>query len=156
MSVYYSGIIYNEKIQNIFLGNCKGAKISYLAIPFSFFRRKAGEKLGNLVVFCDVNKLQFDGYTTDICPTEPLDKKLEAFNWRVRRINGNDMAALVDEIDALPAPDSDVPTVIVCDTVKGKGVSFMENQILWHAGMLGDADYEQAIAEVEAAFERGE
>ena len=66
------------------------------------------------------------------------------------------MAALVDEIDALPAPDSGIPTVIICDTVKGKGVSFMENQILWHAGMLGDADYEAAVAEVEAAYERGE
>ncbi len=120
------------------------------------FMWAAKEKLGNLVVFCDVNKLQFDGYTNDICPSEPLDKKLEAFNWRVRRINGHDMAALVDEIDALPAPDSGIPTVIICDTVKGKGVSFMENQILWHAGMLGDADYEAAVAEVEAAYERGE
>ncbi len=61
------------------------------------------QKLGNLVVFIDANKLQFDGFTADICPSEPLDKKLEAFNWRVRRIDGHDMAAIVDEIDALPA-----------------------------------------------------
>lgn len=63
MSVYYSGIIYNEKIQNIFLGNCKGAKISYLAIPFSFFRRKAGEKLGMTIDDLQIIKLNIDDLT---------------------------------------------------------------------------------------------
>ena len=69
-------------------------------------------------------------------------------------IDGHDMNAILDAIDALPAPDSDVPTVIIGKTVKGHGVSFMENNVSWHAGCVNEADWIKAKAEITEAYER--
>ena len=113
-------------------------------------------KLGNLVGFVDRNRMQFDGQTEDIIDIEPLVDKWKAFRWNVKEVDGHDLNALVDVVDSLPDPASDVPTIIICNTVKGKKVSFMENVWSWHAGQLSDEDYRKAIADVNAAYERGE
>ena len=105
--------------------------------------------LDNLCVFVDVNGLQIDGKTADVMPSEPLDKKFEAFNWHVIKINGHDF----DQILAALAEAREVkgqPTVILMATVKGKGVSFMENQAGWHGKAPNDEQFAQAKAELEA------
>ena len=112
-------------------------------------------KLGNLIAFVDRNRLQLDGKTEDELQLEPYTDKWKAFSWNVIEVDGHDIEALVDVVDELPAPDSTVPTVIICNTVKGHGISFMENQIGWHTGELSDEDYEKALVELEAAYERG-
>jgi transketolase len=96
-------------------------------------------KLGNLVAFIDKNDLQMDGFSDDVMQVNPIDAKFAAFGWNVVTVDGNDIEALVDAVDHLPATDSLKPTVIIGQTVKGKGVSFMENQPAWHAGTV-DAD----------------
>ena len=97
-------------------------------------------KLGNLVVFVDRNGMSFDGPTEEYMALEPFADKWRAFGWNTVTIDGHDMNAILDAIDALPAPDSDVPTVIIGKTVKGHGVSFMENNVSWHAGCVNEAD----------------
>ena len=113
-------------------------------------------KLGNLVAFIDRNGLQIDGFTEDEMKLEPLAQKWRDFGWNVMEIDGNDMNQIVDALDSLPDPTSDVPTLIVGKTVKGKHIDFMENDGGWHLGQLNDNDYEKALASVEAAYERGE
>ena len=106
-------------------------------------------KLDNLCAFVDVNGLQIDGKTADVMPSEPLDKKFAAFGWNVLKINGH----CFDEIlSALKAAKEckDMPTVILMSTVKGKGVSFMENQVGWHGKAPNDEQFEIAKAELEA------
>lgn len=108
-------------------------------------------QLDNLCVFVDVNGLQIDGKTSDVMPTEPLDKKFEAFNWHVIKINGHDF----DEILAALAEARTVkgkPSVILAKTVKGKGVSYMENQSGWHGKAPNAEQFAQAKAELEAAI----
>ena len=105
--------------------------------------------LDNLCAFIDVNGLQIDGATKDVMPTEPLDKKLEAFNWHVVKIDGHDvnqiLAALAEARNV-----KDKPTVILMATVKGKGVSFMENQAGWHGKAPNADEFAIAKAELEA------
>lgn len=91
-------------------------------------------KLGNLVALIDRNGLSLDGKTEEIMALEPYADKWKAFRWNVVEVNGHDMEALVNALDALPSVDSDVPTVLICNTVKGKGVDFMENNVDWHCG----------------------
>ena len=74
-----------------------------------------------------------------------------AFNWDVVEIDGHDMGQIIDALDNIPPITHDKPTVIICNTVKGKGVSFMEKVVGWHAGALSTEDMEKAIAEVEEA-----
>lgn len=115
-------------------------------------------KLGNLVVFVDRNCLQLDDFTEEMMRMEPYADKWKAFGWNVAEVDGHDMEQLVDAIDQLPPAGSEVPTAVICHTVKGKGVSFMENNPDWHAGSLGEADMKKALAEVQKAWdqERGE
>lgn len=113
-------------------------------------------KLGNLVAFIDRNGLQIDGFTEDEMKLEPLADKWRDFGWNVIEIDGNDMAQIIDALDSLPDPASDIPTIIIGTTVKGKHIDFMENDGGWHLGQLNDDDYEKALASVEAAYERGE
>ena len=109
-------------------------------------------KLGNLVAFVDVNGLSFDGVMTEAVDAEPLADKWRAFKWNVLEIDGHDMTAIVDVIDNLPDPDSDVPTVVVAHTVKGHGVSYMENNAGWHLGQVSGDDYATAVTELQDAF----
>lgn len=105
--------------------------------------------LDNLCAIVDVNGLQIDGATKDVMPSEPLDKKFEAFNWNVIKVDGHDYDALLKAFDDAKACKGK-PTAILAKTVKGKGVSFMENQAGWHGKAPNDEQYEQAKAELEA------
>lgn len=105
--------------------------------------------LDNLCAMIDVNGLQIDGATKDVMPSEPLDKKFEAFNWNVIHVDGHDYDAL-EKAFADAAACKGKPTMLLLKTVKGKGVSFMENNASWHGKAPNDEQYAQAKAEVEA------
>ena len=105
--------------------------------------------LDNLCIMVDVNGLQIDGATADVMPSEPLDKKFEAFNWNVIHVDGHDYDALIAAFEAAAACKGK-PTVLIAKTTKGKGVSFMENNAGWHGKAPNDEQYAQAKAEVEA------
>lgn len=109
----------------------------------------ANFKLGNLVAIVDNNKVTVDGHTHELMGIEPIKDKWESFGWNVIEIDGHDVETLVDTFDNLPPADSDVPTAIICDTVAGKGVSFMEHGYEWHVANLGEDDIKRAIEEIE-------
>ena len=109
-------------------------------------------KLDNLVVIVDNNNLQIDGSVEDVCSPYPIDKKFEAFNLHVINIDGNDF----DQIRAAfkeARETKGMPTAIIAKTVKGKGVSFMENAAGWHGKAPNDEEYEIAMADLEKAGE---
>ena len=103
--------------------------------------------LDNLCGVVDVNGLQIDGKTADVMPSEPLDQKWEAFGWNVIKCDGHDIAAISDAFDAAAACKGK-PSVILAKTVKGKGVSFMENQAGWHGSAPKDEERAQALEEL--------
>ena len=112
----------------------------------------ASHKLDNLVVIVDNNNLQIDGTIEEVNSPYPIDKKFEAFNFHVIKIDGNDF----DQIDAAFKEAKTVkgqPTAIIAKTVKGKGVSFMENQVGWHGKAPNDEEYKVAMEELEKAGE---
>lgn len=109
-------------------------------------------KLDNLVVIVDNNNLQIDGKITDVNSPYPIDKKFEAFNFHVINIDGNDF----DQIEAAfkeARETKGMPTAIIAKTIKGKGVSFMEDQAGWHGKAPNDEQYAQAKEELEKAGE---
>ena len=109
-------------------------------------------KLDNLVVIVDNNNLQIDGSIEEVCSPYPIDKKFEAFNFHVITIDGNDF----DQIDAAfkeARATKGMPTAIIAKTVKGKGVSYMENQVGWHGVAPNDEQYAVAMEELEKAGE---
>lgn len=105
--------------------------------------------LDNLVAIVDHNCLQITGKTRDVCSNEPLDEKFAAFGWNVRIVDGHDFAELTDALTA--PPQAGKPTAVIANTIKGKGVSFMESVAKWHHGVPSDAEYARAIEELEAA-----
>lgn len=110
-------------------------------------------KLDNLVVIIDNNGLQIDGKIEDVCSPYPIDKKLEAFNFHVINVaDGNDFDQLKDAFDEAKETKG-MPTAIVMRTIKGKGVSYMENQAGWHGKAPNDKEYTIAMAELEKAGE---
>lgn len=109
--------------------------------------------LGSLVAIVDRNKLSIDGQTETLMGVEPLVDKFEAFRWRVRRIDGHDLDAILDAFESLEPPDSDRPQMIVADTIKGRGVQRMEGDVNWHVGNLVGADYDDVIAEIERGLQ---
>lgn len=109
------------------------------------------QKLGNLIAFVDRNRQLMTSFAEERVLFEPYPDKWRAFGWNVVEVDGHDMAQLVAAVDGLPDPDSDVPTVVICETVKGKGVDFMERNLAWHAGSLGAQDLERALAALESA-----
>jgi transketolase len=106
-------------------------------------------KLGNLVAIVDNNKVTVDGVTAENMSIEPIRDKWESFGWNVIDVDGHDIEALIRTFENLPSPDTDVPTVIIADTVAGKGVSFMENGYEWHVANLGEDDKIRAINEIK-------
>ena len=101
----------------------------------------------------DNNGLQIDGKVEDVCSPYPIDKKFEAFNFHVINVaDGNDMAQLRAAYDEAKTVKG-MPTAIVMKTVKGKGVSFMENQVGWHGKAPNDEEYAQAMADLEKVGE---
>ena len=110
-------------------------------------------KLDNLVVIVDNNGLQIDGKIEDVCSPYPIDKKFEAFNFHVINVeDGNDFDQLKAAFDEARTVKG-MPTAIVMKTVKGKGVSYMENSVDWHGKAPNDEQYETAMADLEKAGE---
>lgn len=108
-------------------------------------------KLTNLCAIIDLNHLQIDGTIEQVMNSAPLDKKLEAFNFNVVVIDGHDFDAIEKAMQSFHETN-DKPTCIILNTTKGKGVSFMENQCDWHGKGPNDAEYETAMAELNAAY----
>ncbi|MBP3820645.1 transketolase [bacterium] len=103
--------------------------------------------LNNLIAIIDRNRLQIDGCTENIKPLDNLSKKLEAFNWNVIEIDGHDIKQICSAIEQ--AKNSNIPSAIIANTIKGKGVSFMENNAGWHGKAPSDDDYKNAMAELK-------
>ena len=102
--------------------------------------------LNNVVAFVDYNGLQIDGNVMDVKGVDNLKGKFEAFGWNAQEINGHDMQEIIDAIDN--TNNSDKPNVIIAKTIKGKGVSFMENQVGWHGKAPNEEEYKQAMEEL--------
>ena len=108
-------------------------------------------KLDDLCVFIDLNGLQIDGPTAKVMNSAPVDEKMKAFGFAVMAIDGNNINQLEDAFAFFHAnAGTGKPTAVLMNTVKGKGVSFMENQVGWHGKAPNDAEYEQAMAELNA------
>lgn len=104
-------------------------------------------KLSNLTSFIDRNNIQIDGHTEDIMPLEPLVDKYKAFNWHVLHIDGHNMEEIIDAVEHARAV-YEKPTVIICHTIPGKGVSFMENKFEWHGKPPSPKEAKQALHEL--------
>jgi len=106
-------------------------------------------RLDNLIAIVDRNTLQITGRTRDVCSSEPLESKFEAFGWQVETVDGHDLEALTA---VLRASRADKPTAILADTTKGRGVSFMEGVVKWHHGVPNDDEYARALSEIDTAI----
>jgi transketolase len=109
-------------------------------------------RLDNLTAIIDHNTLQITGRTRDVCSNEPLGAKFAAFGWAVRTVNGHDLAELT-EVLARPL-ETGKPSAVIANTLKGRGVSFMEDVVRWHHGVPNDNEYARAITEIETAMAR--
>lgn len=107
------------------------------------------QKLGNLIAIVDFNGLEADGTIDEITALKNIADKYRTFGWNVKEFDGNDIAQIKNHFDNLPDVTSDVPTVFICHTIKGKGVSFMENQVRWHAGKITEEQYQEAIVNLQ-------
>ena len=113
----------------------------------------ASKKLDNLIAFVDFNNLQIDGTIDEVNSPKPIDKKFEAFGWNVICIDGNDFNQIEEAVNKAKGFGNGKPTAIVATTVKGKGVSFMENAVGWHGSAPNDEQYEIAMAELKSQLE---
>ncbi|HSV86590.1 MAG TPA: transketolase [Levilinea sp.] len=111
--------------------------------------------LDNLTVIVDRNRLQITGPTEEVQPLEPLADKFRAFGYAVREVDGNDVTALVYLFDQLPF-EPGKPNLVLANTIKGKGVSFIENSHKWHHRVPNDEEYNTALHELELAYELDE
>lgn len=105
-------------------------------------------KLANLCAIIDYNKIQSFGNTNDVLQLEPLVDKLKAFNWNVINVDGHNHDTLLQAFNAFKQ-EQERPTVIIANTIKGRGVSFMENNLAWHYKSPNEEQYKQAIKELE-------
>ena len=110
-------------------------------------------KLDNLTAFLDHNGLQIDGKITDVMSPEPVEDKFKAFGWNIIRIDGHDYEQIIGAIEKAKNTKG-APTMVIAETVKGKGVSFMENQAGWHGTAPNKEQRDQAIAELDAFLQR--
>jgi len=106
-------------------------------------------QLDNVIAFVDYNNLQIDGTCDEVMPNLDLGKKFEAFGFEVYEIDGNDMEQIVDTLDVIREAKNGKPKCIYAHTIKGKGVSYMENECKWHGAAPNQEEYEQAMAELE-------
>jgi transketolase len=104
-------------------------------------------KLDNMIVLIDYNKLQAFGKTNEVLSLEPFKKKWEAFGWEAREINGHDFNEIEETLRIVPFK-KDKPSVVICHTIKGKGISFMENKLEWHYKSPNKQEYNLAIKEL--------
>lgn len=109
-------------------------------------------QLNNLIVFVDNNKLQLDGTCDEIMPNIDLGKRFEAFGYEVFYIDGHNMEEIVATLDKIRASHNNLPKAIIADTIKGRGVSFMENQLGWHGVAPNDEEYKQAMEELDGGL----
>ena len=107
-------------------------------------------RLDNLTVMVDYNKIQSLGHTREVLDLEPFGKKWESFGWSVREIDGHDMPRILDALGSVPW-QAGKPNCVLAHTVKGKGVSFMEDKLLWHYRNPSAEELSRALAEIEAA-----
>ncbi len=112
------------------------------------FMQAAHRKLDNIIAIIDRNGLQIDGKTEDVTALNPLDEKLKSFGWEVNTIDGHNYQQIYDSIEE--AKKASKPFAIIANTIKGKGVSFMENQAGWHGKAPNNEEYEKAMQELEA------
>ena len=107
-------------------------------------------RLDNLTAIIDYNTLQITGRTRDVMNNRPLVDKLEAFGWMVSTVDGHDLEELTDALETTHEPGK--PHAVIAHTIKGKGVSFMEDVAAWHHGVPSDKDYARALDEIDAAL----
>ena len=106
-------------------------------------------KLDNFTIFVDNNGLQIDGNVADVMNPNPIDKKFEAFGWHVIKADAHDFNALMDAINEAKATKGQ-PTAVIMKSIKGKNISYMENNASWHGSAPNKEQYEQAISELDA------
>lgn len=107
-------------------------------------------KLDNLCAIIDKNSLQITGPTAEVCNTDPIDEKFKSFGWSVIHVDGHDVGALKTVLDGLPF-EKGKPNLVIAHTIKGKGVSFMENVLSWHHGVPNPEQYDLALKELGEA-----
>lgn len=108
-------------------------------------------KLDNLCAIIDHNKLQISGRTMDVCNTDPIDQKFESFGWAVKHVDGHDYQQLKETFASMPF-EAGKPSLIIAHTVKGKGVSYMEDQLKWHHGVPSEQEYATALRELDTVM----
>jgi transketolase len=121
------------------------------AVAYAAHRRQ-----GNLLAIVDANRVSVDGFTRDLLSFEPIDQRFAAFGWAAERVDGHDHAALLaayDRFDRRRTDPDAPPTVLVADTVAGKGVGFIEGMAEWHVGYLGGVDRDRATQSIRAMFD---
>ena len=104
--------------------------------------------LSNVVVIVDRNGLQYDGTTETILNLDDFEAKWQSFGWNAVKVNGHDMNALTTVLSG----DSKKPLAVIAETIKGKGISFMENVPQWHSGVVTQRIFEQAMSELETVI----
>lgn len=109
-------------------------------------------KLQGLVGIVDRNQLSIDGPTEKVMAVEPLEDRFTSFGWDVHRIDGHDLSAVMETLTALKPAGEGKPQMIIADTIKGRGVKYMELSLDWHVGNLVGADYDDAWAEIEGGL----
>ena len=107
-------------------------------------------RLGNVLAIVDRNLMGLDGTTEEVMGVEPIDERFASFGWNVVKVDGHDLRALYETLLAIPREATAKPTCVVANTVKGKGVEYMELSRTWHLGYLAPADAEMTMAEIEA------
>jgi transketolase len=112
----------------------------------------AHHKLDHLIAMVDRNRLQITGTVEEVMNISPLEDKWRSFGWNVLTIDGHSFPQIFDALEQAKTHRG-APTVIIADTIKGKGVSYMENVLIWHRNVISDAQYQQAIAEIDAPEE---
>lgn len=110
-------------------------------------------KLQGLVAIVDRNQLSIDGPTEKVMSVEPIDERFRAFGWDAHRIDGHDLPTIMETLSALKPAGEGKPQMIVADTIKGRGVKYMELSLDWHVGNLVGQDYDDAWAEIEAGLQ---
>jgi transketolase len=112
----------------------------------------AHHRLDNLTAILDYNTLQITGRTRDVCDNSPIDEKFAAFGWTVLTVDGHDFSQLEE---ALTSPhETGKPNVVVANTVKGKGISFMEDVVKWHHGVPSDDEFATAVRQIDMAMDQ--
>ena len=109
-------------------------------------------ELGNLIAVVENNTLEADGFIDEITGLNDIAEKYRVFGWNVKEIDGNNIQDIKEAFDNLPDTESKIPTVLICHTIKGKGVLFMENQIQWHAGKISGKQLCESVSLLEKSF----